>query len=448
MKPTDALPHPADWNTAVIGDAIEIKRGVSWSKEQEHATAHEGTVPVIGISNVQDRLELGKLLWLTGLKPKTIEKKRVQKGWSVMVGSNGNRQRIGNAVFVEQDAEFLFASFLLAAKPKGRSGITAEFFYRWLRSEQVQSYLSASSEGSTGLSNLSQSFFREMTIAFPEDGEQSTITRVLDAVDAVIVRAQEALQSAVVLRRALISDLLSVGVDDNGQIRSPKVGGFDFVSTPIGVVPAAWHVSDVGTEFEIQSGITLNEAQRIGQRRWRYLRVANVHRDTLALHDVQTLLARESEVAARLLKQGDLLIVEGHADRRQIGRCALATEASAGMTFQNHLYRLRTHGAVNPAFGCLWLNSIHSQRYWNAMCGTSSGLNTINQRMLKRLRIAVPSPTEQERVVAMADAAAANTTQLESKTKTLRELKRSLMHDLLTGLVRLHPAQFKREAAE
>ncbi|HQL08542.1 MAG TPA: hypothetical protein PLE35_03000, partial [Lentisphaeria bacterium] len=100
MKPTDALPHPDDWKTAVIGNAADIKRGVSWSKDQEHTTPYDGAIPVIGISNVQYRLELDNLLYLSGLKPKAIEQKRVEKGWSVMVGSNGNRQRIGNAVYI------------------------------------------------------------------------------------------------------------------------------------------------------------------------------------------------------------------------------------------------------------------------------------------------------------------------------------------------------------
>lgn len=58
MKPTDALPHPHDWRTGIVGRAVDIKRGVSWSKDQEHSEPYDGAVPVIGISNVQDRLEL------------------------------------------------------------------------------------------------------------------------------------------------------------------------------------------------------------------------------------------------------------------------------------------------------------------------------------------------------------------------------------------------------
>ena len=56
MKPTDALPHPAEWQVKTVGDAVEIKRGVSWAKDQEHPEPREGAIPVIRIGNVQKRL--------------------------------------------------------------------------------------------------------------------------------------------------------------------------------------------------------------------------------------------------------------------------------------------------------------------------------------------------------------------------------------------------------
>ena len=49
MRPTDAISHPADWNTTTVGRSVTIKRGVSWSKEQEHHESGEGRYPVIGI---------------------------------------------------------------------------------------------------------------------------------------------------------------------------------------------------------------------------------------------------------------------------------------------------------------------------------------------------------------------------------------------------------------
>src|SRR5688572_24467986 len=140
MKPSDPMAHPSDWRTGTVGEAIEVRRGVSWAKEQEHTSPREGAVRVIGISNVQKELDLTKVLYLSGVKPKVVEKKRVACGWTVMVGSNGNRNRVGNAVFIRNDANFLFASFLLAARPRPAFAITPEFFYRWLSSEPIQAH--------------------------------------------------------------------------------------------------------------------------------------------------------------------------------------------------------------------------------------------------------------------------------------------------------------------
>jgi hypothetical protein len=92
MRPTDALPHPEDWGTTTVARGVDLRRGVSWSKNQEHAEPGIGRVPVIRIGNVQRTLELEDLLYLSGLKPAVIEKKRVTAGWTVLVGSNG----IGN----------------------------------------------------------------------------------------------------------------------------------------------------------------------------------------------------------------------------------------------------------------------------------------------------------------------------------------------------------------
>ncbi|WP_315802561.1 hypothetical protein [Bradyrhizobium sp. SZCCHNS3002] len=322
-----------------------------------------------------------------------------------------------------------------------RDGTDPRFLYHLACAHDVRGRAAARMEGSTGRQRVPEDVFdRRLLVPRPAPHEQTAIAHVLDAVDAAIDRARETSQSALKLRAALLADLLSVGVGDDGKLRALDSRQSGFVRTALGFLPEAWRVSDVGTEFDIQSGVTLNEAQRSDQRLWRYLRVANVQRDALLLNDVQMLRARDPEISIRLLQAGDLLVVEGHADRRQIGRCALATDDAVGMTFQNHLFRLRSRNGMLPEFGCLWLNSRYAQKYWNAMCATSSGLNTINQRMLRRLRLGVPSCREQARIVAISEASKSHISELGKKLAALEGLKRSLMHDLLTGTVRVNSA--------
>ena len=64
MRPTDALPHPAAWRTTTVRRSVDLTRGVSWSKEQERSEPGPDRIPVIGIKNIQDRLELSDLLYL------------------------------------------------------------------------------------------------------------------------------------------------------------------------------------------------------------------------------------------------------------------------------------------------------------------------------------------------------------------------------------------------
>jgi type I restriction enzyme S subunit len=293
----------------------------------------------------------------------------------------------------------------------------------------------------TGVPGLSRRDAYALRGAFPLPHEQAAITRILDAVDTAIERTREAVERARQLRKSLIAELLSFGIDTSGQVRDSIGTTKQIARTPLGLLPIKWRLSTVGAEFDLQNGFTLNENRRPRYLKRRYLRVANVQRDALMLDDIQELEASDAQFAPRVLEVNDLLVVEGHADRMQIGRCAKVTEEAQGLTFQNHLFRLRTSGGVLPYFGCLWLNSTHAQRYWNARCATSSGLNTINQRMLKRLIVPVPPKHEQQII---ADVVSAQRTHLESliaKWKSLESLKKSLMHDLLTGTVRVGLSQ-------
>ncbi len=100
-----------------------------------------------------------------------------------------------------------------------------------------------------------------------------------------------------------------------------------------------------------------------------------------------------------------------------------------------------------PDFACLWLNSAYAQRYWNACCATSSGLNTINQRTLKRLVIPVVPKPEQEKIAGIIGQQREHLEARVVKVNAFEALKKSLMHDLLTGRVRV-PAQQTSSAAD
>ena len=290
----------------------------------------------------------------------------------------------------------------------------------------------------TGVPGLSRRDAYSLLGVFPPLEEQAAIARILDAVDTVLERTREAAERAQNLLASVVADLLRRGIGENGRLRCPRGNPGAFTVTVLGRLPRDWRLSTVGDEFDVQSGFTLNTERRPRLQKRRYLRVANVQRDLLDLSDVQELEAKDDEFALRVLAPDDLVVVEGHADSMEIGRCARVTEDAAGMTFQNHLFRLRTTGETTAGFACMWLNSSYAKQFWNARCATSSGLHTINQRTLKQLALPVPSPSEQRDITSVVEQCKRFRSAVIEKRAKLQAVKHSLMHDLLTGKVRLH----------
>lgn len=437
MRPTDALPHPADWNTAVVGRCVDIRRGVSWSKDQEHTAPYEGAVPVIGISNVQDRLLLDKVLYLSGLKPKAIEKKRIEQGWSVLVGSNGNRQRIGNAVYIAEDAAFLFASFLIAAKPRADSGITPEFFFRWLRSEQVQSYLSASSEGSTGLSNLSHSFFRKMAIAFPGEAEQAAIVGLLDLVDGAIDRARAAQIEAVRLKTALTQQLFTEGV--RGERRK---------KSPLGWIPKSWEVKPAGAvvkqfEYGLSLPMHLEGPTPI-------LRMGNIQQGDVVMDDLKYVTLPQKLLDRYRLNRGDVLFNRTNS-QEHVGKIGIYRSDKPAV-FASYLIRLHPDDTqVDNYFLGQLLNSHPIQCRIKRYATPGVQQVNINAKNLGKVLIPIPigpaAIDEQREIAKLLEQADERCRALGPVAVALEQLKKSLMHDLLTGAVRVDPAILQEQHA-
>ncbi len=181
----------------------------------------------------------------------------------------------------------------------------------------------------------------------------------------------------------------------------------------------------------ISSGITLGAHRVPHLRPTGYLRVANVRKGWIE-GDVALLEAMERDHQRYALYSGDLLVVEGHADPEQIGRCAIVGTDQIGLLYQNHLFRLRFDNTI-PEFAMLWLNSRTVRSYWKAHCATSSGLYTVNSRLLEGVPFPRMSRDEQKRIVAAWKTEHHAEGLLKQRIAKLRTVQQAVVEDLLTG---------------
>lgn len=75
---------------------IEQRSGLTWSSDQEVHSPELGAYPVLTVSNIQESLVLPPMTYVRGVPLAERTRRAASKGWTIVVGSNGNRQRIGN----------------------------------------------------------------------------------------------------------------------------------------------------------------------------------------------------------------------------------------------------------------------------------------------------------------------------------------------------------------
>ena len=107
--------------------------GSAGRHERECDSPTSSTHRVLTIPNVQTHLVLDEVM-LVDFPAGVPDKWRATPGSIVMVGSNGNPRRVGNAIqILPGDGDFLFASFLIAAKARNRD-LNERYLFHCLKS--------------------------------------------------------------------------------------------------------------------------------------------------------------------------------------------------------------------------------------------------------------------------------------------------------------------------
>ncbi len=171
---------PEGWKLKKLDDISEVKRGISWSKNQESKSQEENSIAVLRIGNIRERyLDLSDILFIRDLKPEVIEKSKVSKDDILLVGSNGNRNFVGRSCKIDKKMDFVFASFLMGVSQILKE-INPDFLLYYLNSPQGWNYIRNSTSTGVGINNLKISKLREMPITYPEKEIQEKICQKLN----------------------------------------------------------------------------------------------------------------------------------------------------------------------------------------------------------------------------------------------------------------------------
>lgn len=104
------------------------------------------------------------------------------------------------------------------------------------------------------------------------------------------------------------------------------------------------------------------------------------------------------------LAEGDLLVVEGHGNKNEIGRVGVWDGSIGECVHQNHLIRVRCdRSRLHPRYAEAFMNSQIGRRSLLRASNTTSGLNTISTGDVRSVELPLPGLAEQEIFVRRAE---------------------------------------------
>jgi type I restriction enzyme S subunit len=145
----------------------------------------------------------------------------------------------------------------------------------------------------------------------------------------------------------------------------------------------------IGDIAEVQYGLTINAQRQTKEKQLPYLRVANVQRFHMKLSEIKE-VGVDGKDDGCILKKNDILVVEGHADINELGRAAIWDMQLPICLHQNHLIRIRCLPNVDPYYVLEYVNSPVGRAYFRGRGKSTSGLNTLNSTVVRKMPIPVP----------------------------------------------------------
>ena len=294
----------------------------------------------------------------------------VDQGQRLVAGFVNDRSRVCKAkppviVFGDHTRAFKYVDFEFAMGADGTKVLAPN-----VESDTKYLYyaLTATEVPAAGYSRHYK-YLKETQIPLPPLVEQKRIARILDAADALRAKRREALAQLNILLQSTFLDMFG-----------------DPVTNPMG-----WEVTTVSRIGSIQGGLQVTSKRRSLPIERPYLRVANVFRGFLELDEIKTIRLTESELLRTSLDYEDILIVEGHGNKAEIGRCARWDGSIDQCVHQNHLIRLRCDGSkASPTYVESFINSPGGCRSLVGTSRTTSGLNTISVSKVRGSEIQLP----------------------------------------------------------
>ena len=373
--------------------------------------------------------------------PAEIQRFGIELGDVLITKDSETPDDIGIPAVVVADIDNLVCGYHVALIKPNRDEVDPIYLAKQLASIETARHFGRLANGSTRY-GLSYKAIANTPIRLAPFPQQQRIAEILSTIDETIEQTEALIAKMHQIKAGLMHDLFTRGVTKDGRLRSPREEAPQlYKQSPLGWIPREWELKLLGTMSVIVSGMTLNGQSSSGGVEVPYLRVANVQDGYLDLKEVKTIRVGAAQISKLALRSGDVLMNEG-GDFDKLGRGTVWSEEIVPCIHQNHVFRVRPRTDVlRPRFLAYWSQSEFGKNYFVLSSKQSTNLASINSTQIHQFPVAKLDASEQEAIESRLIASYLQNDALRADLKKYRQLRTGLMHDLLTGHVRVEVKQ-------
>jgi type I restriction enzyme S subunit len=318
-----------------------------------------------------------------------------------------------------------------------------DFLFQRMMLSDIRRQMVGYSAGSTVL-HLDTKKVPLISACFPKSvKEQQKIARVLQTIDRTIEKTEALIDKYQQIKAGLMHDLFTRGIDADGHLRPPREQAPHlYQHTPIGWIPKEWGcgvlsrlLAPVANNFRsgpFGSSLLKSELVESGIP---FLGIDNIYTENFK-DDFRRFVSESKflELNKYSVRPRDVVItIMG-----TVGRCAVIPEDLGRALSSKHLWTMTFDpAAVIPELVCWQLNHAPWVRSWFRKETQGGIMDAIQSHTLRTLVLPIIPMEEQKHIFRRYVAINNFISSEEENLVQLEKQKSGLMHDLLTGKVRV-----------
>lgn len=322
---------------------------------------------------------------------------------------------------INQDVKALFPAL----------GVSAEYLLKLI--QYIQPLAEGRAVGST-VKGIRIQDYLNIPVPLAPQAAQPVIAQILDTLDTAIRETEALIDKLKAVKQGLLHDLLTRGIDANGQLRPPQSEAPQlYKESRLGWIPREWEALRLDMVATRGSGHTPSKdvsSYWNGGVKW--VSLADSHRlDQIYIHETDKEISELgiANSSAVLHPEGTVILSRDAG----IGKSAIL---GCDMAVSQHFMAWRCGEKLNNLFLYFYLQ--REKPKFEAIA-IGSTIKTIGLPFFKSYEVAVPPRREQDQAAAILMEAEQDLAAHDAELEKLRQQKIGLMDDLLTGRVRVTP---------